>query len=118
MKQNLHQQSVNAAVYCARMIALISLIAIQFFGAARPALALFDPSFAARFPEKQVHGYGWTLGGPDVTVSIDDPDNGVGEDYTATLPVIEAPWDPSQTFVQFQLNDQPGFNYSLGRSLP
>ncbi|MBI5352063.1 MAG: BMP family ABC transporter substrate-binding protein [Chloroflexi bacterium] len=71
-----------------------------------------NPNFSARFPEGEVHGYQWPLGA-NVTVSIDDPDNGVGEDYSATVEAIAAPWDSSQTFAQFSLSDfamglQPG----------
>lgn len=116
MKKKIYQKLVKAAVFSACMVALISLITNQFFRAARTVLALPDPpTFSARFPEKQVHGYGWTLGGPDVTISIDDPDNGVGVDYTKTLSVIVAPWDPSQTFVQFTLDDLPGFELQPGQ---
>ena len=73
-----------------------------------------NPNFSARFPEKQVHGYGWALGS-SVTVSIDDPDYGTNVDYSATLPVIVAPWDATQTFVQFTLDDQPGFELQPGQ---
>ena len=61
-----------------------------------------SPRLSARFPEQEVHGYGWTLGS-NVTISIDDPDNGVGEDYTAIVESIVAPWDSNQTFAQFTL---------------
>ena len=71
-----------------------------------------NPNFSARFPEKQVHGYDWPLDS-DVTISIDDPSTGIGEDYTATVKAIEAPWNSAQTFAQFYLTDftlglQPG----------
>jgi putative multiple sugar transport system substrate-binding protein len=39
MKKNLHQQLVNGAIRCARMVVLFSLIASQFFGASQPVFA-------------------------------------------------------------------------------
>ncbi|NWG07638.1 MAG: BMP family ABC transporter substrate-binding protein [Chloroflexi bacterium] len=65
-------------------------------------LRLPNPSFSARKNENQVHGYEWPLGS-SVTLTIDDPDNGVGTDYTDTQTVVVADWDPNQTFVRFDL---------------
>ncbi|MEA2024149.1 MAG: hypothetical protein U9N79_07630, partial [Actinomycetota bacterium] len=62
------------------------------------------PSFSTRIDEGQVHGYQWPLG-TDVTLEIDDPDYGSGVDYTETLAPESAPWDPDQTFVQFNTAD-------------
>ena len=70
----------------------------------------YPPNFAARFPEKEVHGYSWPLGS-DVTISIDDPDFGTAVDYTATLHPIVAPWNSNETLVKFTLDGfelQPG----------
>lgn len=61
-----------------------------------------NPTFSARKNENQVHGYEWPLGS-SVTLTIDDPDNGVGTDYTDTQTVVVADWDPNQTFVRFDL---------------
>jgi ABC-type xylose transport system substrate-binding protein len=69
------------------------------------------PTFSARFPENQVHGYGWYPLGASIILTIDDPDNGVGVDHTDTQQIVVADWDPRQTFVQFTLGGfelQPG----------
>lgn len=61
-----------------------------------------NPNFSARKNENQIHGYEWTLGS-SVTLTIDDPGNGVGTDFTATQTVGVADWNPNQTFVRFDL---------------
>ena len=69
-----------------------------------------NPTFSARLPENEVHGYEWPLGA-SVTINIDDPDNGLGVDHTDTQTVIAAPWDARQTWVKFVLGSfelQPG----------
>ena len=60
-------------------------------------------SFSARFPENEVHGYQFPLGA-SVTLTIDDPQNGVGVDYTDTQTVGVADWDSNQTWVRFALD--------------
>ena len=69
------------------------------------------PSFSARFPDGEVHGYEWPLG-VDVTISIDDLDNGAGEDYSDIRTVDWAEWDPSMTGVVFPLD---GFTLEPGQ---
>jgi ABC-type oligopeptide transport system substrate-binding subunit/ABC-type branched-subunit amino acid transport system substrate-binding protein len=61
-----------------------------------------NPNFSVRFPENEVHGYEWPLGA-SVDLTIDDPNTPQPIDYTDTQPVIIAPWDPNQSFVQFVL---------------
>ncbi len=63
----------------------------------------YSPNFAARFPENQVHGYGWYPLGASITINIDDPDNGVGVDHTDTQTVVVADWNPNETWVGFDL---------------
>lgn len=60
-----------------------------------------NPTFSVRLTDDEVHGYQWPLGA-SVTLTIDDPMNGIGTDYTDTLTVNVANWDPNQTFVQFK----------------
>ncbi|RPI91445.1 MAG: extracellular solute-binding protein [Chloroflexi bacterium] len=72
-----------------------------------------NPNFAARPSENEVHGYEWRLGA-SVTLTIDDPDNGVGIDYTDVETVLAAGWPPTQTFVQFRLWDD-GFVLEPGQ---
>lgn len=62
-----------------------------------------DPNFSARLTEQEVHGYGFPLG-ITVTMTIDDPGNGPGVDYTDSVIAVDAPWNPSnETWAQFQL---------------
>ena len=60
------------------------------------------PSMSARLTENEVHGYEWMIGSP-ITLTIDDPENGPGDDYSSTLEAVPADWDQSQGFVQFRL---------------
>jgi hypothetical protein len=71
-------------------------------GATYVSFDIPNPSFSARLNENQVHGYQWPLG-TLVTLTIDDPNTPQPIDYTDALPVLAAEWDPSQTFVQFEL---------------
>ncbi|MEW5986420.1 MAG: ABC transporter substrate-binding protein [Chloroflexota bacterium] len=74
-----------------------------------------DPSFSARLVEQEVHGYGFPLGST-VTMTIDDPGNGPGADYTDNVTVVDAPWDPgNNTWAQFQL--QGVFTLAAGQAV-
>ena len=69
------------------------------------------PSFSGRLTENQVHAYNWPLGA-ELTLTID----GADEDFTDSLPVGIASWDPSQTFAQFDLGEftlEPGQTVTL-----
>ena len=48
----------------------------------------------------KAEGYDWPLAA-SVTLNIDDPDNGIGLDYTDTQTVTTASWDPNRTWVGF-----------------
>jgi parallel beta-helix repeat protein len=74
-----------------------------------------NPTFSARYHENEIHGYEWPLGAL-VNMTIDDPDNGAGADYTDTQTVIVADWDPNQTFVQFRLWEN-GFTLENGMTV-
>ena len=69
---------------------------------ARVVQAAYDPTFSVRLTDNQVHGYEWNLE-DTVTLTIDDPDNGVGDDFTDSETVVVADWDPEMTFVFFDL---------------
>ena len=45
----------------------------------------------------KAEGYDWPLGA-GVTLNIDDPDNGIGLDYTDTQTVTTSSWDPNRTW--------------------
>jgi hypothetical protein len=62
-----------------------------------------NPTFSVRLTEQQVHGYQWPLGNT-VTLTIDDPANGPGVDYSATTTSEVDPWNPEQTWLGFDLN--------------
>jgi hypothetical protein len=70
-----------------------------------------NPTFAVRVNSNWVEANEWELDA-SLTLEIDDPDNGPGVDYTDTQTVGEAPWDPSQTYVEIQFEGlydvQPG----------
>ncbi len=62
------------------------------------------PNFHVR-PELQwVDGFKWQLGA-EVTLTIDDPSNGTGVDFTATETVTTCDHNPDMTCVRFELGD-------------
>jgi hypothetical protein len=63
----------------------------HFFGSPRMIVYLLDD---------YVQGLNWKLGAT-VTLTIDDPENGVGVDYTDTQIVEVAWWNPSETDIGF-----------------
>ncbi|MBI9045017.1 MAG: hypothetical protein JEZ06_11055 [Anaerolineaceae bacterium] len=75
-----------------------------------------NPNIEADPIQDRIFGYDF-LFGAEVSISIDDPINGIGEDYSDTQTVGYAPWDPEQTWVEFQFGDtfdlQPGHVVSL-----
>ena len=81
---------------------LLMIVTLMNTRAVRVVQAAYNPSFSARLTENQVHGYEWNLG-DSVTLTIDDPDNGVSNDFTDTQTVVVADWDPTMTFVLFDL---------------
>jgi len=58
--------------------------------------------FEVETEEDRIRGIGWPLGA-EATLSIDDPSNGTGVDYTETKEVVEAPWDSDDTVLVFDL---------------
>ncbi|MEW6086418.1 MAG: ABC transporter substrate-binding protein [Chloroflexota bacterium] len=63
---------------------------------------IYQPRFHVQMVENNVEGYEWPADFP-VTLTIDDPDNGVGVDFTDTQPVI--PFDEDPTFGWVPFND-------------
>jgi hypothetical protein len=61
---------------------------------------LANPTFSARLPWNEVHGYGWEIGVP-VAMSIE---GGVMPYSDTAIPVV-ADWDPDETFVRFEIQD-------------
>ena len=70
-----------------------------------------NPTFNVWLTRNQVQGYQWPLGAL-VCLAIDDPGIPGTPDYSDCRTVGPAPWDPDQTFVNFDLPDglevQPG----------
>ena len=94
---------------------LLMIVTLMNTRAVRVVQAAYNPSFSARLTENQVHGYEWNLG-DSVTLTIDDPDNGVSNDFTDTQTVVVADWDPTMTFVLFDLGGfvlEPGQEVSM-----
>jgi len=81
---------------------LLMIITLTNTWSARVVQAAYDPTFSVRLTDNQVHGYEWNLE-DTVTLTIDDPDNGVGDDFTDSETVVVADWDPEMTFVFFDL---------------
>jgi hypothetical protein len=75
-----------------------------------------NPRFNVRANEDQVGAHEWKLG-DIVTLAINDPGTTKNPDYTDTRTIGLAPWDPSQTYAEFNLRGifdiQPGFVVSL-----
>ena len=63
-----------------------------------------EPFFQVRRLENAVEGWKWEMG-VDVTLTIDDPDNGPGEDYSTSLTVGAAEWDPEESYVRFEIEE-------------
>jgi tetratricopeptide (TPR) repeat protein len=64
-----------------------------------------NPFFSVSFNSYRVEGEQWPLGA-EVTMTIDDPSNGPGVDYTDTQTVVQAPWNPPvYTQVEFRLDE-------------
>ncbi len=76
-----------------------------------------NPNFSVRVqPNDFIEGLEWPLG-ETVTLWIDDHGTTNNPDYSETQEVGEAPWDPNQTYVAFDLNGkfdlQPGYEVTL-----
>ena len=68
-----------------------------------------NPRFETNLTQNFIHGFGW-VPGTSVTITIDDASNGVGIDYSETLPVrTDNPWG-SDPWVGFD----PPFNMEVG----
>jgi len=63
---------------------------------------MYTPNIVAQYPNNIVTGRDWTFGDA-ITLEIDDPSNGPGVDYTDTQTVGLAYFDPSLTYVEFDL---------------
>ena len=63
-----------------------------------------NPIVEVRPNYDEIHTYIWDMGNT-LTLEIDDPSTADTPDYTATQTVTDvAPWDPSQTYVWFNLS--------------
>ena len=78
-------------------VLMITILVVLALGAPTNVFAQGEPSFSVRLTENEVHGYEWPLGA-QVTLSID------GVPYGPET-VVEADWDPNQTFVRFDLGE-------------
>ncbi|MGD1993858.1 MAG: peptide ABC transporter substrate-binding protein, partial [Anaerolineae bacterium] len=63
------------------------------------------PYLEAWAENDRIEGADWP-DGTAVTLSIDDPNNGAGVDFTDTQTAYVPPWDPSRTRVDFDLWDR------------
>jgi hypothetical protein len=127
MKKNLHNHFANNAVFCAHIVALISLIVSQLFGTIRPVSALSDHGWggendqttgnttplivdrditivqAVSNPSIQARANddyveGWDWqAGSTVTIEI----SRTGENISHTATVGTAPWDPSRPYFEY-----------------
>ncbi|MBI5943074.1 MAG: PKD domain-containing protein [Chloroflexi bacterium] len=59
----------------------------------------------ANFDIDEIQVWGLANGTP-VTLSIDNPSNGLGEDYSTNGVIEPLPWDPNQFIALFQLQDE------------
>jgi hypothetical protein len=93
------------------------VFAISLLGMPASALAQepqLNPHIEASTTSDFVDAFGW-LTDTVVTMTIDDPTNGIGVDYTATATMGQTPWnpdDPNDTVAEF--NDLQGFNVQPG----
>jgi len=62
-----------------------------------------------------IQGYWWEIGAT-VNVDIDDPATGPGVDWADSAEVVAAPWDPSQSYVDFQPGND-GFDVLVNHSV-
>jgi len=62
------------------------------------------PSISVVLWVNRVDGYNWPLGS-EVTLTIDDPSNGPGTDYSDTQIADVAEWDPDSSYFRFELGD-------------
>jgi len=76
----------------------------------------FEPRFVVYTADDKIQGRDWALGA-SVMLTIDDPANGQGVDYTATQAVIDPETGPYETVVDFNLTNafdiQPGQEVTL-----
>lgn len=64
-----------------------------------------NPHFSVLFPRNEIHGYEWPMGA-NITLTIDDPSNGTGADYSRIKTVgTENFRPPLNTWIGFQLGD-------------
>jgi multiple sugar transport system substrate-binding protein len=61
-----------------------------------------NPQVKANPDNDEVQAGGWP-NGTQITLTIDDPTNGVGTDYSTTVPIAPLQWDPNQQIALFQL---------------
>jgi hypothetical protein len=109
---NLSRLSIN-------LIVVIVMILSMSFGGIHKVAADASPTLAAKFPNNLVQGFRWPLGTP-VTLNINDPSNGPGVDYTDTLNPEVPDWDPTTTFINFELQGfqlQPGQVVSMSNGV-
>jgi hypothetical protein len=62
----------------------------------------YVPYIVVNPQDNKVDGFKWLLGNL-VTLTIDDPINGVGIDYAETKTVLSSDWDRNQTYISFDL---------------
>lgn len=64
-----------------------------------------NPTVMVRANENRVEGQGWTLGST-VTVTVDDPINGLTPDISKTAVVYEASWNPGEYRFDIDLRNE------------
>ncbi len=74
---------------------------------------IFDPYIEANPGSQWVHALEWTLGA-EVTLTIEDDSTALSPDLTVNATVVEAPWNSTETWVDFDLS---GFILRPGQTL-
>ncbi len=103
MERKIRKLNIQVLVIFTLLFASISLFPTNQNSVSAQYFPRFD---VYTFEETQVIGWSWPLG-EEVTLTIDDPKNGVGVDYTATSTVIVYADFPEDTSAEFSLEDLP-----------
>jgi len=96
---------LKSLVLAALAAALLGTALVVGSGSVQTSAAEADvpnPSFMVWLPINAVHGYEWPEG-VEVTLTINDPGTPDPVDYADSQTVGPAPWNPEQTFVEFDL---------------
>ena len=84
MERKIRKLNIQVLVIFTLLFASISIFPTNQNSVSAQYFPRFD---VYTFEETQVIGWSWPLG-QEVTLTIDDPKNGVGVDYTATSTVV------------------------------